>query len=162
MRSESLVEDREEALKVFENKLIKIKSEKARRSFLLGLLLRYKVDRSLTRRTSIKNAGKLKYRSARSCEVWSKRRNQGKGMLGETYVWKPVGRDLRNENGGSNEYRSDFLDMLGDNKMPWMARSDEGVAEKKALYGLFLDIFLDSPALSRIKAVNCNIWLKKF
>ena len=59
MRSESLVEDREEALKVFENKLIKIKSEKARRSFLLGLLLRYKVDRSLTRRTSIKNAGKL-------------------------------------------------------------------------------------------------------
>ena len=142
MRSESLVEDREEALTVFENKLRKIKSEKARRSFLLGLLLRYKVDRSLTRRTSIKNAGKLKYRSARSCEVWSKRRNQGKGMLGETYVWKPVGRDLRNENGGSNEYRSDFLDMLGDNKMPWMARSDEGVAEKKALYGLFLDIFV--------------------
>ena len=30
------------------------------------------------------------------------------------------------------------------------------------LFDLFLDIFLDSPALSRIKAVNCNIWLKKF
>ena len=107
-----------------DKKLSKMSSG-VRRKYLMYLLLRYKVDHSLTSR----NTGRIKYKSLSKCEEDTKEREKRGGMYGEKYIWKPVGRE------------KEFREIIENKRMPWVPRSGEGSEERKALYEVFKYIF---------------------
>ena len=123
---ESSGRDRARAIASFKTKLGKMPLSE-RRAYLLSLLLRFKVDHSQTPRTM--SAGLTRYTDFKKCDSYSRKRTVRPGMLGETYLWKPVGRE------------AEFTELLNNPAMPWVARSNKPQEEKKTVVDLFKHIF---------------------
>ncbi len=119
-------DERKKAISSFKAKLDKMPIRE-RRAYLLSLLLRFKVDHSQTPRTM--SAGLTRYTDQQKCDSYSRSRTARPGMLGETYLWKPVGKEV------------EFTELLNNPAMPWKPRSSRAADEKKTVIGLFRHIF---------------------
>ena len=122
-------QDRKKAIAEFKAKLDTM-PQTERRAYLMSLLLRFKVDHSRTPRTM--SAGLTRYNDWGKCDSYSRKRTVRPGMLGETYLWKPVGKE------------AEFTELINNPVMPWMPRSQtphRRAHEKKTVIDLFKHIF---------------------